>query len=144
MNNNFEKTGYLLKQAQQQLRRRMDGLLEKEGLTMAQYVALSLMEMSPHISNAQMARRAFVTPQTMHRIVKDVESAGLAKVEAEYMSRKLIQRVLTEKGKEKVQAAHITAEAVESRMLEGFLSDDIERLNEYLKMLVRNLSGNEI
>jgi len=47
------------------------------GITTPQYAALTFLDESPGLSSAQLARRAFVTPQTMNRMVANLEAAGL-------------------------------------------------------------------
>src|SRR5215471_2871168 len=73
----METVGYQLKNAQQALRAAMDTVLRGRGVTTPQYAVLAFLEQSPGLSGAQLARRAFVTPQTMNRIVANLETAGL-------------------------------------------------------------------
>ncbi len=69
--------GFALKRLQQALRARMDGALAQFGLTAPQYAVLVLLGEEPGISNAELARRSFVTPPTMIHIVTALEEAGL-------------------------------------------------------------------
>jgi DNA-binding MarR family transcriptional regulator len=69
--------GYAVKRLQQALRARMDAVLARHGLTMPQYAVLALLAEQPGISNAELARRSFVTPPTMIRIVTTLEGQGL-------------------------------------------------------------------
>ena len=63
------RLGYMLKRAQHALRMSMDELLEPIGVTVPQYNVLSAVELQPGISNAALARGAFVTAQSMQGIV---------------------------------------------------------------------------
>jgi DNA-binding MarR family transcriptional regulator len=135
----FQMVGYVLKQAQHALRIRMDRLLQAENLTMAQYVALSLIEASPRITNAEIARRAFVTPQTMHRIVTDVESAGLVGASADPKNKRLVLRSLTDRGRKVIAYAHEVATTVEQQMLRGFTQKDRQQFAHYLQNAIENL-----
>ncbi|MCP2163668.1 DNA-binding transcriptional regulator, MarR family [Goodfellowiella coeruleoviolacea] len=69
--------GFALKRLQQALRARMDGALAEFGLTSPQYAVLALLAENPGISNAELARRSFVTPPTMIRIIAALAEAGL-------------------------------------------------------------------
>jgi len=135
----FQTIGYRLKRAQHALRLRMDHLLHERDLTMAQYIALSLIEVSPQITNAEIARRAFVTPQTMHRIITDIESAGLVVASAAPNNKRELLRSLTERGMELVTYAHHVARAVETEMLRGLSAKDLERFRGFLQTATDNL-----
>ena len=139
----FQMVGYVLKQAQHALRLQMDRLLQTKDLTTAQYVALSLIEASPRITNAEIARRAFVTPQTMHRIVTDVESAGLVASSADSKNKRLVLRSLTDRGREVVAYAHEVAAEVEQQMLRGFTQEDRQQFVRYLRSAIENLERND-
>src|ERR1700722_9693573 len=76
-----DRIGYLLKRVQHSLRSRMDKVLESKGLTTPQYAVLSFLENEPGASSAELARRSFVTPQTMIRIVENLETLGLIRRE---------------------------------------------------------------
>src|SRR3712207_8022525 len=67
------RVGYELKRAQHALRSEMDGALRGVGLTTPQYAALSVLEGEEGISGALLARRCFVTPQTMNGILVNLE-----------------------------------------------------------------------
>jgi hypothetical protein len=59
------RVGYQLKRAEHALRLEMDGALRDMGLTTPQYAALSVLGDEPGLSGAELARRCFVTPQTI-------------------------------------------------------------------------------
>ena len=73
----YRSVGYALKRAQQALRAHLDAELRTIGLTTPQYSALAGLERSESLSNAELARQAFVTPQTMQAIVVGLERDGL-------------------------------------------------------------------
>ena len=76
MDDPFDTIGFTLKLAQQALRTHLDAALQQIGLTTAQYAVLTFLEVDPGASNAALARRAFVTPQTMQGIVVALERSG--------------------------------------------------------------------
>ena len=73
----YATIGFALKQAQQALRNRLDSGLRNIGLTTPQYAVLAFLEVETGASNAVLARRAFVTPQTMQAILVSLDRAGL-------------------------------------------------------------------
>ena len=76
MGDPYATIGFALKQAQQALRTRLDSGLREIGLTMPQYAVLAFLEVEAGASNAALARRAFVTPQTMQAILVALERSG--------------------------------------------------------------------
>jgi DNA-binding MarR family transcriptional regulator len=72
----YATIGFALKQAQQALRARLDTGLRDLGLTTPQYAVLTFLEAEAGASNAALARRAFVTPQTMQAILVALERSG--------------------------------------------------------------------
>ena len=79
MGDPFATIGFALKLAQQALRTHMDAALQQIGLTTPQYAVLTFLKVEPGASNAALARRAFVTPQTMQGILVTLERAGFVK-----------------------------------------------------------------
>src|ERR1700688_4450178 len=77
MSDPYATIGFALKQAQQALRTRLDSGLREIGLTTPQYAVLAFLKVEAGVSNAALARRAFVTPQTMQEILVALERAGL-------------------------------------------------------------------
>ena len=83
------RVGYVLKQVQQALRAAMDDALRRHGLTTPQYAALSALAEAGALSGAALARRGFVTPQTMNGIVANLEAAGLVVRRADPADRRI-------------------------------------------------------
>jgi len=118
MGNGVERrVGYELKRAQHALRRRMDDALRSVGLTTPQYAALALLEADPGLSNAELARRAFVTPQTMNAIVVSLEAAGLVERRPHPTHGRILRGYPTEAGRETLGRAHGLVLEIEGRML---------------------------
>jgi DNA-binding MarR family transcriptional regulator len=69
--------GYKLKKTQHALRLHMDEALRTIDLTTPQYAVLAQLELKPGASNAALARSAFITAQTMHGIVSNLEKRVL-------------------------------------------------------------------
>jgi DNA-binding MarR family transcriptional regulator len=115
--------GYKLKKTQHALRLRMDEALGLLELTTPQYAVLAQLELDPGISNAVLARRSFITPQTMHGIVSKLEARGLMCRKSHPDHGRILCAELTEKGVNVVQEAHHIVRTVEEIMI-STLSDD--------------------
>ena len=66
--------GYRLKEVQSLLRSRMEEVLRPLGITVAQYVCLEILKFTPGASNAELARQAFVTRQTMNMLLRGLQA----------------------------------------------------------------------
>lgn len=124
--------GYALKRAQHALRLRVDEALKEVGLTTPQYAVLSVLEEAPGLSGAALARRSFVTPQTMNVIVTKLEGSRLIERSPHPEHGRVLRAYLTGKGRDLVSGAHEKVEAVEDCMLAGLSQEDRARLAETL------------
>jgi len=115
------EAGYLIKHVQHLLRRRMDQALGHLGITTPQFAVLTWLQRTPGLSNAELAQRCFVTPQTMNLIVQKLEGRRLV-VRSEAQSHgKILPFALTSEGAHVLQQANASLEGVE-RGLFGVLS----------------------
>ncbi len=127
------RVGYQMKRAQHALRNEVDSALREVGMTVAQYAALSALEMAPGLSGAELARRGFVTPQTMNGILVNLENAGLVVRRSHPEHGRILRSFLSETGQELVSKAHVVVDNIERRMLEGLGREDRQRLLEALR-----------
>lgn len=119
MDDPFDTIGFALKMAQQALRAHMDTALQRIGLTTPQYAVLNFLTIEPGASNAALARRAFVTPQTMQGIVVALERSGFI-VRAPHPDHGRVQTTeLTNQGRELLVAASGIVAGAEARLREA-------------------------
>ena len=116
MDDPFATIGFALKQAQQALRTHMDAALQQIGLTTPQYAVLNFLQIAPGASNAELARRSFVTPQTMQGIVVALERSGFV-VRAPHAKHGRVQTTeLTNQGRNVLAAASTIVAGAEARL----------------------------
>ena len=127
------RIGYELKRAQHALRLGMDEALKPLGVTTPQYAAMSVLAEEPGLSNAQLARRSFVTPQTMNQILSRLEALGLAERWAHPEHGRVLQAYLTEEGERLLEGCHRRIAVVEERMVSAISEEDRLRLLEALR-----------
>jgi len=125
--------GYNLKITQHRLRQRLENELAELGITAAQNAALLAIAVNPQISNAQLARAAFVSPQTMQNILVNLVRAGLVRRTPHPSHGRIIMSELTDQGRKTVEAGARAADTVEKEMLTGLSESDIQMLNNLLK-----------
>jgi DNA-binding MarR family transcriptional regulator len=88
-----------------------------------------------------LARRSFVTPQTMNTILVNLEAAGLVMRQPHSEHGRVLQTYLTEVGKESVSRAHGIVEAVEQGMLKELSQEDRRWLLEALRSCADTLEA---
>ena len=109
--------GYKLKKTQHALRLHMDEALRSIDLTTPQYAVLAQLELNPGASNAALARSAFITAQTMHGIVSNLEKRGLIQRKSDVSHGRILCTELTDQGHKVVTQAHDMIREIEARML---------------------------
>lgn len=143
----MESPGYLVKRVQQSLRTAMDASLRTLAVTTPQYAVLTFLDESPGLSGAQLSRKAFVTPQTMNRIVVNLEAAGLVERGPHPESGRILAIRLSRKGRGRLAECHRRVQAVERKMLAGMtpaeqrqLAGLLRRCADSLRARSRNLA----
>ena len=117
MDETTARVGYLIKRAQSVLHDAMVDALAPLQLTVPQYAALVALGEEPGLSNADLARRAFVTPQTMHAVLADLERRELLVRQAHPEHRRVLRAELTPSGRRLLDDAAAAVDGVEDRML---------------------------
>jgi len=125
--------GYNLKITQHLLRNRLDAELARLGITAAQNAALLAVAGNPRISNAKLARAAFVTPQTMQAILVNLELAGLIVRSPHPEHGRVIMTELTKAGRKVVAEGAKAADMVERQMLSTLSAEEASLLRELLR-----------
>ncbi len=136
----FVGIGYKLKLAQHALRMCMDDALRVLGLTTPQYAVLSQLELKPGISNAALARASFITAQTMHGIVSNLEKQGLLKRKQDASHGRILRTVLTKKGHDLVVRAHTVVAEAEDMMMSSMSQERKILLEKLLVECINNLN----
>jgi DNA-binding MarR family transcriptional regulator len=112
------------------------------GLTTMQFTTLSVLDRhGAPLSTSQLARRAFMTPQSMSEVIHALERKGLIKRNPHPNHRRTLPASLTAKGRRVLAACEEAVTAFEGSMLEGFSADDRAGFLRMVKAAVRNLGG---
>ena len=132
--------GYKLKRTQHALRISMDETLKSIDLTTPGYAVLAQPELEDGISNAELARRSFITAQTMHGIVSNLENQGLINRKSHPNHGRILSTTLTKKGLAVVQKAHHLIHNIETRMTYMITAHQKDFLVEILDRCLSNLN----
>jgi DNA-binding MarR family transcriptional regulator len=134
------RVGYLIKRAQMVLHDAMVDALRPHGLTVPQFAVLTALEEKPGLSNADLARRAFVTPQSMHAVLQELESRQFLVRRTHPQHRRVLQAELTEGGLRTLRSAADAVNAVEEQMLRKLSDPARSRLASALSSCVDALT----
>jgi len=135
----FATIGFALKLAQQALRANMDGALQQIGLTTPQYAVLTFLNVEPGASNAALARRAFVTPQTMQGILVTLERAGFISRTPHPEHGRVQTTELTSKGRQALLSASGIISGTEARLREAAAPLNPDEVSALLQRLAQAL-----
>jgi DNA-binding MarR family transcriptional regulator len=85
-------------------------------MTLSGYAALKILERQPNLSLAQLSRRCYVKPQTMIRIVAELERRGWVERGANPDSERAIALALTEQGQASLSEMAAEVDTIESTL----------------------------
>ncbi|BBF66781.1 MarR family transcriptional regulator [Acidithiobacillus sp. 'AMD consortium'] len=124
--------GYLLRQAAGAYRHRVERALADLRVTPPQFSVLTMLAAYPGISNADLARLALLTPQTVSTIVANLERAGaIVRQPHHYHGR--IQRIdLSETGKSLLAACRERMQGIERHLADGLSREQESALRKWL------------
>ena len=94
----FFRVSYVIARLERAIRRGIEERLAPHGLSVSQYTVLSVLRNRPGLSNAQLARRSFVKPQSMNEVISSLEEAKLIKREVDRNHRRILRAKLTARG----------------------------------------------
>ena len=134
------RIGYLIKQVDQTFRRSCEERLREVGLSMSQYAVLRALADAPGAPAAELARRTFVTRQSLRDVLAGLTAAGLASIATRPTAGRALPITLTDAGKTLLDQADAIVLDVEERMIAGFPPDEVHRLASLLTACARNLT----
>ncbi len=136
--------GYLLKRAQHALRTRIDQGLRALGLSTAQYALLTALHEAKVASGAELARRCFVTPQTITGLIAGLVRARLVAQSASLRHGRVIETRLTPDGLRLLRRANAIVFAIEEDMLSDLSASERAALGRMLRLCALRLGGRSI
>src|SRR5829696_7662130 len=98
------RIAYVVGRLDRALRREIAALVAPHGLTVPKYTALSILRDRPGLSNAQLARRTYVTPQSMNEVLLSLEADGLIVRSPAANHGRVVEVALSERGNEVLAA----------------------------------------
>jgi DNA-binding MarR family transcriptional regulator len=134
------RVGYLVKRAQTVLHDAMVEALGRHDLTVTQFAVLTALDEEPGLSNADLARRAFVTPQSMHVVLHELERLKFVVRRPHPQHQRVLQASLTAAGRRTLKSAAKAIDAVEEQMLRELSNPARSRLASALSSCIDSLT----
>ena len=108
---------YVVGRVNQGIRRELRARLREWDLSVPELTALSILQRRPGLSNAQLARRTMVTPQSMIEILAALEARGLVARTIDPAHGRIRRAALTRAGQRVVTATEPVIAAIQDEML---------------------------
>ncbi|WP_176738341.1 MarR family winged helix-turn-helix transcriptional regulator [Micromonospora pallida] len=115
--------------------------LKPLGLSPHQYATLTVLRARSGLSNAQLARRAYVTPQAMIQVLSSLHADGLISRSPSGDNQRVLEISLTARGREVVERCDRIADEIEDRMLDGVPPGERRALLDAVRACVQRINA---
>ena len=134
------RISYVIARLERAIRATINERLRPHGLTTLQYTTLSVLaSRGQPLSNAQLARRAYMTPQAMMEVLTALETKGLIRREPHPSHRRVYPASLTKEGHRVLASCDAVVEAMEQEMLAALDPAERAAFRDWLTTCVRAL-----
>jgi len=131
---------YLVGRLDHVLNQRLRDGLAPYGLSVPQYTALSVFRAHGSLSNAQLAMRTMISPQSANEMVKQMEGKGWIERRPDPAHGRIIQISLTASGEAILRDCDTQVLEVENIMFADLAREERAQLQAQLRAAVRALS----
>lgn len=130
------RTSYLVARLDRLVRSQLSEVLEPFDLSVPQYTLLSVLEHRPGLSNAQLARRSYITAQAMHQVVNGLEERGLISRRVSPDHGRIQLTELTDDGLALLKACDEEVTRLEERIFSGLGEKGEDRLRNLIQAAI--------
>ncbi|MGO1079520.1 MarR family winged helix-turn-helix transcriptional regulator [Inquilinus sp. CA228] len=135
------RVAYLIGRLDRALHRHIAAAVGPFGLTVPEYTALSVLQARGPLSNARLAERSFITPQSMNALVKALEAKGAVLRQPDPSHGRVILFSLSPQGTELLARCDTAVDSLEATMLARLDDGQRAELKSNLRDCVRALSA---
>lgn len=132
---------YLMKQVELAVRSRLEELARPAGLTALQYTALTVLEQHPDVTSSYLARRSFVTAQSMSDMVTALLDRGLIERHRDPADRRRLVIAPTAAGLALLDEMRPRVAGLEQEMLMLLSEDEAAQLRRSIQRCREALSA---
>jgi DNA-binding MarR family transcriptional regulator len=126
------RLSYIIGRLDRVLGRRLAAAVAPSGLTLSAYTALSVLRAQRGLSNARLARRSLVTPQSMSEVLAQLVEQGYVRRQAEPGHGRIIRIELTKAGARALERCDRAVDEVEREMLRELDAGEAASLRDAL------------
>jgi DNA-binding MarR family transcriptional regulator len=127
------RLSYLIGRLDRIVRRRLSEALEPVGLSLPAYTALSILRVHDGLSNAELARRSLVTPQSMTEALAGLVETGYVRRRPDPDHGRVLRVELTAAGRRALERCDRAVDAVERELFAGLDRDDAAAFHRALR-----------
>ena len=132
----YRRTFYLVKRLETEAGIALDRALSAYDLTGGQYLILSLVSREGGRSSAELARRAFITPQSMNEVIAALEAKGYIERSENPENRRVLQVSLTREGRRLLTACDKAVDLAEDAFLSVLKPKKLAELRATMEQLL--------
>jgi DNA-binding MarR family transcriptional regulator len=136
------RLSYLVFRLERRIRAHLDEALAQHGVTTTEYMALSELRLRDGPSSAQLARIAFVTPQAMNLLIRDLERRGLIRRRPDPLGGRVLRASLTRAGLSVLRRCDRALDEIEQVMLASLDAENRKALADHLAECANALHPN--
>ena len=131
----------LIKTVHQALRAELDAELKDAGLTLPQLSLLATLAKRPGASNAELARGAFVSAQSMGELLAVLKKQRLIAQSPHPENARILQASLTAEGRKVLKRGGKSVAQVEAKLAAAFTADEHKKFKQALERCAAVLTG---
>lgn len=135
------RISYVVGRLDRAISQQLEQAVSAHGLTLTQYTALSVLRRRSGLSNAQLARRTYVRPQSMIQVIRTLEREGLIERAPDANHGRILRTELTRKGRTVLAGCDRAVTKVEDAMLADLSAEQREALLAALLSCVQHLGA---
>lgn len=135
------RVSYVVARLERALSLAIGGRVAPHGVTIGEYVVLSLLSRQTGLSNAQLARRSLVRPQSMMEVINALERKRLIEREPDANHRRILRARITRRGGSVLAACERDVGGLEDEMLADLDEAQRDQLRGALTACVRRLGA---
>ncbi|MQR00716.1 MarR family winged helix-turn-helix transcriptional regulator [Glaciimonas soli] len=121
------------------IRRKLAEALTPLGLTIGQFTVMSVLDAGGQTSNAKLAERSLITPQSANEVMSAMALRGWVTRQPDPKHGRIVLLQLTDEGREILRQCEQAVQVIEEQMLSGMAPDVGSSVQSSLELFVRNL-----
>src|SRR5262249_59999091 len=115
------------------------GAVGEFGVTLPQFVVLTMLKAYPGLSGADLARVALLTPQTVGVIIRNLERDRAIRKERHPVHGRVLQWTLTPRGLRLLEKCRRHAMALERRLVAGMNDRELATIRRWVSKIAADL-----